>query len=117
MLSNRKKRAPKLNKITINPQNLMAIDNLTIRKIASLAKLDIANNEIDQYQQDLSNILDLVTQMEICDTSNVEVMTHPMDAIMRFREDKVTEKNQCETLQSIAPATENGFYLVPKVID
>lgn len=95
----------------------MALDNTTVRKIASLAKLDIADNEIDQYQQDLSNILDLVTQMQECNTDGVEVMTHPMDATMRLRDDIITETDQRESLQSVAPATENSLYLVPKVID
>ena len=88
-----------------------------MRKIASLAKLDIADNEIDQYQQDLSNILDLVAQMQDCNTDDVEVMTHPMDATMRLRDDTVTETNQRKSLQTVAPATENGLYLVPKVLD
>ena len=95
----------------------MALDNTTVRKIASLAKLDIADSEIDQYQQDLSNILDLVTQMQECNTDGVEVMTHPMDATMRLRDDIITETDQRESLQSVAPATENSLYLVPKVID
>lgn len=95
----------------------MALDNTTVRKIASLAKLDIADNEIDQYQQDLSNILDLVAQMQECDTDDIEVMTHPMDATMRLRDDIVTETNQRESLQTVAPATDSGLYLVPKVID
>jgi len=95
----------------------MALDNTTVRKIASLAKLDIADNEIDQYQEDLSNILDLVAQMQECNTDDIEVMTHPMDATMRLRDDIVTETNQRESLQAIAPATDSGLYLVPKVID
>lgn len=95
----------------------MDLDNTTVRKIASLAKLDIADNDIDQYQQDLSNILDLVAQMKDCNTDDVEVMTHPMDATMRLRDDTITETNQRESLQTVAPATENGLYLVPKVLD
>jgi len=95
----------------------MALDNTTVRKIASLAKLDIADNEIDQYQEVLSNILDLVAQMQECNTDDIEVMTHPMDATMRLRDDIVTETNQRESLQAIAPATDSGLYLVPKVID
>lgn len=95
----------------------MALDKDTVKKIASLAKLNIAESEIDQYQQDLSNILDLVTQMQDCNTDAVEVMTHPMDATMRLRDDCVTETNQRESLQAVAPAIESGLYLVPKVID
>lgn len=95
----------------------MALDNKTVRKIAALAKLDITDTEIDQYQQDLSNILDLVAQMQECNTDNIDVMTHPMDATMRLRDDIITEKDQRDSLQSVAPAIENGLYLVPKVID
>lgn len=95
----------------------MALDKDTVNKIASLAKLNIADIEIDQYQEDLSNILDLVAEMQECNTDNVEVMTHPMDATMLLRDDVVTESNNRDSLQAVAPATDSGLYLVPKVLD
>jgi len=95
----------------------MSLDQETVKKIAKLAKLSIPENELDDYQQDLSNILALAEKMQACDTSNIDVMTHPMDATMRLRADEVTETNKREQLQAVAPSSEKGLYLVPKVID
>ena len=55
--------------------------------------------------------------MQACDTTDIEPMTHPFDAALRFREDKVTESNQREKYQALAPEQEDGLYLVPKVIE
>ena len=95
----------------------MALDNETVQIIARLARLKIEQSEIDQYRASLGNILDLVTQMEAVDTTGVEPMTHPFDATLRLRADEVSETNQRDKFQAIAPATERGLYLVPKVID
>lgn len=93
------------------------LDKTTVLNIAKLARLELSETDIEQYQQDLSGILDLAQQMQDCDTSGVAVMTHPMDAVLRFRDDIVTETNHREDFQKIAPSTEKGLYLVPKVID
>ena len=66
---------------------------------------------------DLSNILELVEQMNAVDTSGVTPMSHPLDAVQRLREDVVTEIDRREQFQAIAPLTEDGLYLVPKVIE
>ncbi len=95
----------------------MALDNETIKTIAGLARLEIADDEVERYRSGISNILDLVEQMDAVDTSGIEPMTHPFDATLRLREDKVTEKNQREKFQTIAPNSQDGLYLVPKVID
>ena len=95
----------------------MALDNNTVRNIARLARLHVADEQLDKYRDELSNILDLVAQMEAVDTNGIEPMTHPFDATLRMREDEVTEANKREQYQSVAPNTENGLYLVPKVID
>jgi aspartyl-tRNA(Asn)/glutamyl-tRNA(Gln) amidotransferase subunit C len=95
----------------------MSLDQETVKNIANLAKLSIPENEISEYQSDLDNILELAAQMQACDTEGVEVMTHPMDATLRLREDAVTEENQRDTLQTVAPSVDKGLYLVPKVID
>ncbi|MGH1540919.1 MAG: Asp-tRNA(Asn)/Glu-tRNA(Gln) amidotransferase subunit GatC [Arenicella sp.] len=95
----------------------MELDNNTVKTIASLAKLTLSDEETEQYRGELSNILDLVAQLQACDTEGVQVMTHPMDATLRLRADEVTESDQREHFQATAPATENGLYLVPKVLD
>jgi len=85
--------------------------------IARLAKLQISDDQLEKITGDLSNILSLVDQLQAADTSNIEPMAHPMDAVQRLRPDQVTETNNREAFQKIAPATEEGLYLVPKVIE
>lgn len=95
----------------------MALDKTTVQSIAHLARLHVSDDDIERYRTELSNILDLVTQMEACDTQDVAIMTHPFDATLRLREDEVSEVNQREKFQAVAPDTDQGLYLVPKVID
>lgn len=95
----------------------MALDNQTVHIIARLARLNIDNSEVEKYRSELSNILDLVAQMEAVDTTGIEPMTHPFDATLRLRDDNVTETDQRDKFQSLAPNSEKGLYLVPKVID
>jgi len=95
----------------------MTLDKATVEKIAHLARLSINASDVPQYINDLSNILELVNQMNSVDTANVTPMAHPLDMPQRLRPDVVTEANQREILQSIAPQVKKGLYLVPKVID
>jgi aspartyl-tRNA(Asn)/glutamyl-tRNA(Gln) amidotransferase subunit C len=95
----------------------MSLDAEQVKKIAHLARLAINDADIPGYADTLSNILELVDQMAAVNTDNVEPMAHPMDASQRLREDVVTETNQRELFQSVAPKTEDGLYLVPKVIE
>jgi len=88
-----------------------------VKKIAHLARLGIDSQDIDSYAKDLSGMLALMTQMSELDTNNVEPMAHPMDQAQRLRTDVVTEHNNREKFQSIAPQIEAGLYLVPKVIE
>lgn len=88
-----------------------------IEKIAHLARLRIEEGDIPAYADNLSHILDLVEQMNGVDTDGVAPMAHPQEASQRLRPDEVTEENQREHFQAIAPATEAGLYLVPKVIE
>ena len=78
---------------------------------------EVKENEVDDVAAKLSNILDLFSQMQAANTDDVLPMAHPLDQVQRLRPDVVTEKNQREKLQSVAPATENGLYLVPQVIE
>ncbi len=95
----------------------MSLDRTDVEKIAHLARLNIAEQDIQEYAENLSNILDLVDQMQAVDTSNIAPMAHPMDAIQRLRIDEVTEGNQRDHLQTVAPAVEAGLFQVPKVIE
>jgi aspartyl-tRNA(Asn)/glutamyl-tRNA(Gln) amidotransferase subunit C len=95
----------------------MSLDSEDVKKIAKLARLAIDDVDVPGYATNLSNILGLVEQMNSVDTTGVVPMSHPLDAVQRLREDVVTEINQREEFQRIAPATENGLYLVPRVIE
>jgi aspartyl-tRNA(Asn)/glutamyl-tRNA(Gln) amidotransferase subunit C len=88
-----------------------------VKKIAHLARLGIDEQDVESYANDLSGMLDLMTQMSELNTDNVSPMAHPLDQIQRLRPDVVTEHNQREHFQAIAPQVEDGLYLVPKVIE
>ena len=88
-----------------------------VNKIAYLARLGIDAQDTGSYAKDLSGILDLVAQMSTVNTDNVAPMAHPLDQIQRLRLDQVSEKNQRDAFQAIAPQVEAGLYLVPKVIE
>ena len=95
----------------------MSLDKNDVEKIAHLARLAIAEDDIPGYAGSLSSILELVEQMDAVDTENVAPMAHPHDVHQRLREDVVTEENQREHFQKNAPEVENGLYLVPQVIE
>ncbi len=95
----------------------MALDQQQVRDIADLARLQLDDNQITEYQKNLSNILDLVDQLSAVDTSAVDPLAHPLDAVQRLRADEVSESNQREHFQQCAPQTENGYYLVPRVVE
>ncbi len=95
----------------------MSLQHSDVEKIARLAHLALNGDEADAYATELSGILDLVAQMERADTTGVTPMAHPLDMPQRLRPDEVTEGDRRDFYQAIAPATERGLYLVPKVID
>ncbi len=95
----------------------MSVDQSDITKVALLARLKIDEADVPQYVDNLSNILGLVEQMSEVDTDNVAPMAHPLDAAQRLRADEVTEVDQRERFQALAPQVESGLYLVPKVIE
>ena len=95
----------------------MLLDKTDIEKIAWLARLSIDADDIPNYSHDLSRILDLVAEMEQVDTSSIQPLAHPLELSARLREDAITETDQREHFQQIAPAVSNGHYLVPKVIE
>ena len=88
-----------------------------IAKIAELARLELSPAAARAMQQQLNGILEMVDRMQSVDTKGVEPMSHPQHAMQRLRDDAVTEADQREKQQSVAPETEDGLYLVPKVIE
>ncbi|MCB5188788.1 Asp-tRNA(Asn)/Glu-tRNA(Gln) amidotransferase subunit GatC [Methylobacillus caricis] len=95
----------------------MSLSTTDVKRIAHLARIAVSEAEAEQTLQKLSGILGLIEQMQAVDTTGIAPMSHSQDVTQRLREDVVTESNQRELLQSIAPAVENGLYLVPKVIE
>ena len=95
----------------------MTISREDIEKVAVLARIRVDDEQVSALEKDLGNILDLVDQLGAADTDSVEPMAHPLNAVQRLRADEVTETNQREAFQAIAPATETGLYLVPRVIE
>ena len=95
----------------------MSMQKSDIEKIAHLARLSVSADDAASYVQDLSGILALVEQMNSVDTDQVIPMAHPMDAEQRLRADVVTETDQRDQFQAVAPKVEDGLYLVPRVIE
>ncbi len=95
----------------------MSIDSCEIEKIAWLARLSPDEDDIQGSIGEMTRVLDLVEQMNSVDTSDIEPLAHPLDIKARLRADEITEIDQREHFQQIAPAVEDGHYLVPKVIE
>lgn len=95
----------------------MAFKSTDVEKIAYLARLQIDQSEVVEVTERISSILALIDEMQSVDTDEVEPMAHPFDAVQRLRTDEVTETNQRDYLQQLAPSTSDGLYLVPKVIE
>jgi aspartyl-tRNA(Asn)/glutamyl-tRNA(Gln) amidotransferase subunit C len=95
----------------------MSLSEDDVAKIAQLARLAIEPRETESLGRELSNILDLVAQMDAVDTTGVSPMAHPLEMAQRLREDVVTEEDRRDLYQAGAPAVENGLFLVPKVIE
>lgn len=95
----------------------MSLSQDDVKKIAHLARIEMSDSEIDQISPELTNILGMVAQMDKVDTTGIAPMAHPFDAMQRLRVDEVTEENQRDYFQQLAPDTEQGLYLVDKVME
>ncbi|KAB0548128.1 Asp-tRNA(Asn)/Glu-tRNA(Gln) amidotransferase subunit GatC [Pseudomonas argentinensis] len=95
----------------------MALERTEVEKIAHLARLGLSDSELPQTTATLNSILGLIDSMQAVDTDGIEPLAHPLETTQRLRADAVTEANQREAYQAIAPAVESGLYLVPKVIE
>jgi len=88
-----------------------------VKRIAHLARIEVSETEAEEYLRQLSNIFELVEQMQAVDTTGIAPMAHAQDVVLRLRPDIVTEIDLRDDYQSVAPQTEAGLYLVPKVIE
>ncbi|MBI5006497.1 MAG: Asp-tRNA(Asn)/Glu-tRNA(Gln) amidotransferase subunit GatC [Nitrosomonadales bacterium] len=95
----------------------MSLSTADVEKVARLARLAMNDQELQAAQAQLNNIFGLIAEMQAVDTKGVEPMSHSQDLAQRLREDRVTEPNQREAFQAVAPQVEQGLYLVPQVIE
>jgi len=95
----------------------MSLSPEQILQVAQLARLQLAPEQTGHYARQLSNILEMVDALSRVDTEGVAPMAHPLDMVQRLRPDVVSETDQREIMQSIAPQVADGVYLVPRVIE
>jgi aspartyl-tRNA(Asn)/glutamyl-tRNA(Gln) amidotransferase subunit C len=88
-----------------------------IQKLATLAKLKISDEAMDEMSSQLDNIMNLIDHMERADTNGVEPLSHPQDPILRLREDEVTQPDMRDAFMKLTSHDQDGLYTVPKVIE
>ena len=97
--------------------NPVSLDKDQVQQIAVLARLRLADDEFAETVDKLSRIVDFVDQLSQADTDHVVPMAHPLDVSQRLRPDQVIEADDRDHFQQNAPSVQDGFYLVPKVIE
>ncbi len=95
----------------------MALDADTLKRVAHLARLRLDTADLTQHEHSLNAILGLIDRLQSIDTRDVAAMAHPLDLDQPLRPDVVSESDQHQLYQRLAPAVEAGLYLVPRVIE
>ncbi|UUL83203.1 Asp-tRNA(Asn)/Glu-tRNA(Gln) amidotransferase subunit GatC [Sphingomonas qomolangmaensis] len=95
----------------------MSVDTATVKRIASLARIAITDDEAQAMAPELNNILGWIEQLGEVDVTGIEPMTAVIPNTLRLREDVVTEPDQRDLVLANAPQAEHGFFAVPKVIE
>ena len=95
----------------------MALDKSEVEKIAHLARLHMSEDDVGEVTKRITDILSLIDEMQTVSTDDVEPLAHPLDVVQRLRADEITEIDQRDRLQTLAPQADQGLYLVPKVIE
>ncbi|MFO1307448.1 MAG: Asp-tRNA(Asn)/Glu-tRNA(Gln) amidotransferase subunit GatC [Burkholderiales bacterium] len=88
-----------------------------VRRIAHLARIDVDANEVAEVHAKLESIFTMIGELNAIDTTGVEPMSHAQDVVLPLREDRVTETDRHAEYQKVAPAVEDGLYLVPRVVE
>ncbi len=99
------------------PDKFVSLDKDQVEHIAHLARLTLAPDEVTEVTDKLSRIVDFVDQLQAAPTDDVVPMAHPLNQGQRLRADAVTEADERDRIQANAPSVEDGYYLVPKVIE
>jgi aspartyl-tRNA(Asn)/glutamyl-tRNA(Gln) amidotransferase subunit C len=95
----------------------MALSPADVQRIARLARIELSDAELERALAQLTGIFGLIAEMQAVDTEGIEPMSHAQELVLRLRPDVVAHADQRAEFQAIAPAVENGLYLVPKVIE
>ena len=95
----------------------MAIDSQGVARVAHLARLRVDDDETGALSERLNEILGMVDQLQQADVSDVEPLAHPLEVSQPLRDDRVTEPDVRDKVLPIAPASEEGCFLVPRVIE
>jgi len=95
----------------------MEVDEDTVRRIARLARIKVTDAEAKALEKELSGILDWVKQLDEVDTSGVEPLTAVVSTSLKMREDRVTDGGIADAVVANAPAREDHFFVVPKVVE
>ena len=95
----------------------MSVDLKTVKRVARLARLAVTEEEAERMRNQLNGILGFVAQLDEVDVSGVEPMTSVVEMEMKKRPDVVTEGNRVADIVANAPLTEDGFFMVPKVVE
>lgn len=95
----------------------MSVSHDDVKKVAHLARIAIDETDIPQLTKDFNNILKLADELKQVDTEGVAPLSHPLDMTQRLRDDQATEPNLRDEVMPLAPQSEAGLYLVPKVIE
>ena len=95
----------------------MSVDAATVRRIAHLARIAVAEGEIPNLQLELNAILDFVAELDEVDVGRVEPMTSVLPMALKWRVDRVTDGAMAQSIVANAPATEDHYFLVPKVVE
>ena len=95
----------------------MSVDAETVRRVAHLARIAVADDEVEQLRAELNAILAFFERLAEVDVSNAEPMTSVIPMTMKRRPDVVTDGGIADQITKNAPATEDGFFLVPKVVE
>ena len=93
------------------------IDAEQVKKVAKLARLDLTEDEIDQFTGQLGAILDYVAKMDELDTEHVEPLAHCLPVTNVFREDRPRQSLGTEAILANAPERDGPFFRVPKILD
>jgi aspartyl-tRNA(Asn)/glutamyl-tRNA(Gln) amidotransferase subunit C len=95
----------------------MPVDADTVRRVAHLARIAVAEDEVEHLQRELNAILAFVEQLAEVDVEGVEPMTSVAPMAMKMRKDEVTDGGIADAIMANAPAREDHFFLVPKVVE